>query len=901
MENGVKAAIDMVKMFQNATTDETLLEEYRKEWKETAQTVQTSMLDKLKLKPELRKELEELLNATTLSTEEMARFKEIWDSIDTDKIGNVNEYYKTLYAELPNQWKAMQDAVTGLGGEGLSFTKVLDEIKKYGQAQAGFAWLLGDGTADRETVEAVRNMVASVLGIAEDELKSHEGLELYNLIFQVDNMERMKKSIQNFYTMFNRMVSDYGIEIDFSTSKTTVDGLNQILEQAIKNGDKVVQDATTLLISFVRNGFVELGKESATVLEQTLNLAEIKAGKFDKIMEAQTDYGKMLGLKNVVDVTNDTEEALIELAKEWENTEDSVKSAYRTMENVPDELWMILDKGPANLDTADWEAFKDIINGIDPSKLISTNEALDELMKILDGMKSGNTSTTSGIVQAKKDVESTTDAIAAYHYLYDDPLGQYGPYGGTIDLHNRKAVYNRDGSISTERSFSTYLEEFGAEVLLPTIVDGVKLSQEEALDAYFNSIDDDHPYGNHLGMFFGDPETAWIPAEKYAEELHNSQGRLYDQQGRAAAQKALLEWTGLPETILDTDDGEKAFKEAVERKIKQSEEVYQTMADEIIEMAKEKQDEINKQLASIGKVFDWDTFLNPETDDLTKVQMLADENLGQLIPNIDAYIEIVNKLREAGLLSDDLKVNTAGVNADSFNLAKFGYGTFDFINKKKDDIQAARAVVEEFQTAMQSYQDAVKEGAENPEEELKKLRQEWLDTGEDVRNSLIDKMKLPDEVKQELKDLMTGEFTSAEDWEKFGNFWNNLNIDTIGQVNEYLVAMTTALDNTNSSLGTFLKNMDDVTKLSTSFTEAYDAFLLLQNGEGSESDEEAAKGVLAKFFGIDEALLETEAGMELIKQLMNEKLAEALEGNKELWEEFNDWLTQYNEENWQDP
>lgn len=108
--------------------------------------------------------------------------------------------------------------------------------------------------------------------------------------------------------------------------------------------------------------------------------------------------------------------------------------------------------------------------------------------------------------------------------------------------------------------------------------------------------------------------------------------------------------------------------------------------------------------------------------------------------------------------------------------------------------------------------------------------------------------------------------------------------------------MKTTIESTNTTLDTFIQNMNTVIQNADKFTEAYDAFLMLMSGEGSESDIEAAKDMVAQYFGVDEAVLETEAGMELVKQMMNQKFAEALEGNQLLWEEFNEWLATYNEE-----
>ena len=90
--------------------------------------------------------------------------------------------------------------------------------------------------------------------------------------------------------------------------------------------------------------------------------------------------------------------------------------------------------------------------------------------------------------------------------------GQYGR--GNINLNNRQVVHNPDGSISTERSFSTNID--GMEVLLPTVINGRIVSEDEAIQHYFDN-------GEHLGKFQTVEE-----AEEYAEQLHNRQDWYYN-------------------------------------------------------------------------------------------------------------------------------------------------------------------------------------------------------------------------------------------------------------------------------------------------------------------------------------------------------------------------------------
>jgi hypothetical protein len=86
---------------------------------------------------------------------------------------------------------------------------------------------------------------------------------------------------------------------------------------------------------------------------------------------------------------------------------------------------------------------------------------------------------------------------------------------GNLDLNHRPVVKMPDGSIATVRSIT--IEEDGQYILIPTISkNGMILTNQQAIEEYHNT-------GEHLGIF--NSEEA---ADKYANELHENQAKLYE-------------------------------------------------------------------------------------------------------------------------------------------------------------------------------------------------------------------------------------------------------------------------------------------------------------------------------------------------------------------------------------
>jgi hypothetical protein len=90
---------------------------------------------------------------------------------------------------------------------------------------------------------------------------------------------------------------------------------------------------------------------------------------------------------------------------------------------------------------------------------------------------------------------------------------------GNINLTKRPVVTNKDGSISTVRSISFKPMDENVEVLIPTVVNGKIVSDNEAIAHYKKT-------GEHLGKF-----KTTEAANAYAEKLHKEQDRMYRKAG----------------------------------------------------------------------------------------------------------------------------------------------------------------------------------------------------------------------------------------------------------------------------------------------------------------------------------------------------------------------------------
>lgn len=232
------------------------------------------------------------------------------------------------------------------------------------------------------------------------------------------------------------------------------------------------------------------------------------------------------------------------------------------------------------------------------------NERVDALLKKQDTVKNWQGKNAGSISTSKKqenmlsadDLKSIASKANA-----TDAIGQYGK--GNIDLWNRPVVKNGDGSVSTVKSFSTNID--GQEVLLPLIVNGKEVSEEEAIQHYLDT-------GEYLGKF-----DSIADADAYGRMLHNQQEALY---GSGAG--------GNRFSVEDVDADFDALKKAQERE------------------------------PLTGKQFDQASLDVQKADPnsrLNRYKRITTMNQLGLTPdpaNIPATVEWINEMQDLGLLND---------------------------------------------------------------------------------------------------------------------------------------------------------------------------------------------------------------------------------------------------------
>ena len=98
-------------------------------------------------------------------------------------------------------------------------------------------------------------------------------------------------------------------------------------------------------------------------------------------------------------------------------------------------------------------------------------------------------------------------------------------YKGNIDLDRRPFLRNPDDSISTESSFG-FRDERNDEVLIPTIIEGKRWSEDDAIGHYYKT-------GQHLGKWPAPKDDGlgnkqfYRGLDNYARDIHLRQEYMY--------------------------------------------------------------------------------------------------------------------------------------------------------------------------------------------------------------------------------------------------------------------------------------------------------------------------------------------------------------------------------------
>ena len=158
------------------------------------------------------------------------------------------------------------------------------------------------------------------------------------------------------------------------------------------------------------------------------------------------------------------------------------------------------------------------------------------------------------------DVSPTEEAAPSTQKdVNEDPIGQFGK--GNIDLWNLPVVQNEDGSVSTVESMSFYDADEDKEILVPTVINGEHVSQDEAEEHYYET-------GEYLGKFDTTEE-----ADEYAQQLHEQQENMYAQPEAEEPEVNVPEVTPTPAPVIS--EAEQAQEKAAHEQLTDLEPVVQ--------------------------------------------------------------------------------------------------------------------------------------------------------------------------------------------------------------------------------------------------------------------------------------------------------------------------------------
>ena len=252
--------------------------------------------------------------------------------------------------------------------------------------------------------------------------------------------------------------------------------------KALAKGDKEYTNYTPLKIGMEKNSAADIDKAVKYMMKNEFTAKDIRTqvNKWVKERYAEADSNEKVKLR------------------------DAMHKAYKALGFKAEDADKVINK---------WK----------PKKESGTAEIVQPRMKASAGVSDVGYSrgkTASKPQRPKSDsdwgkyMDDLDEYWAGYDFNRNDPTGRYGK--GTIDLNNRIVMHNADGSISSERSFSFEDEDTGKEILIPLIVNGKVLTEDEAIDHYYETVRRGKP--EYLGIF-----NNWKDADEYATMLHNRQ------------------------------------------------------------------------------------------------------------------------------------------------------------------------------------------------------------------------------------------------------------------------------------------------------------------------------------------------------------------------------------------
>lgn len=266
---------------------------------------------------------------------------------------------------------------------------------------------------------------------------------------------------------------------------------------------------------------------------------------------------------------------------------------------------------------------------------LTSSEALElGLGPVAAGKKFTKKQLADKVAESQKKLEKEVEEDNKYvTKSYNEQTGSTGLITrGTIDISNLKLTWNDDGTVSTVDSFSTNID--GKEILLPTVYEGKRITEQEAIDLYKNE-------GKHLGIF-----TDKTSADTYGNLLHTDEetrtqpivtrvNELIDERERLVALKdSIIGLSGreLLNTIQTLKDAGSDFEPTIEH----LEKFYTYLR--LIEATERKLSNVQTKQAQLDLTNSYDlTFLAKENEYLKDKY----EILRKMIPEQKIYLQVL--------------------------------------------------------------------------------------------------------------------------------------------------------------------------------------------------------------------------------------------------------------------